>query len=103
MALAFLAPLVARVLGGGAGGSHPQRPVLVTRGRRRARLALQLIPDAVMHWLVATAGFVLFLWFVPIYLGIPRHRPGRLFAGLRARRNARRLDQRTVGHLRLPG
>jgi endonuclease/exonuclease/phosphatase family metal-dependent hydrolase len=81
MALAFLAPLVARVLGGGAGGSDRQRPVLVTAaGVGVARLALQLIPDAVIHWLVATAGFVLFLWFVPIYLGYTRGTtPGRLF------------------------
>src|SRR5215212_5687801 len=48
-------------------------------------LALQLVPDAIVRWLLAPVGVVLFLWFVPLWL----RRDGRgfglaLLAGLAA-------------------
>src|SRR5215216_3829046 len=39
------------------------------------RLALQLVPDAIVRWLLAPVGVVLFLWFVPLWL----RRDGRGF------------------------
>jgi endonuclease/exonuclease/phosphatase family metal-dependent hydrolase len=54
-------------------------PVVRRLGRRRVlgltaggvaliRLVLQLVPDAVLRWLLAPVGVVLFLWFVPAWL-----------------------------------
>ena len=67
--LGFLAPAAAR-LGGRQG-------LLVgsAAGVAAVRLVLQLVPDAVAHWLLAAVGVVLFLWFVPAWLA----RDGRGF------------------------
>jgi endonuclease/exonuclease/phosphatase family metal-dependent hydrolase len=79
VALGLLAAPVARLLG--------RRRALVASvaGVALVRLALQLVPDAVVRWLLAPVGVVLFLWFVPLWL----RRDGRglglaLLAGLAA-------------------
>mgnify|MGYP003289910843 CR=1 FL=1 len=33
------------------------------------RLVLQLVPNALARWLLAPVGVVLFLWFVPLWVG----------------------------------
>jgi endonuclease/exonuclease/phosphatase family metal-dependent hydrolase len=69
VALGFLATPAARLLGRG-------RAMLVSAaGVALVRLAVQLVPDAVARWLLAPAGVVLFLWFVPLWLA----RDGRGF------------------------
>ena len=68
--LGFLAAPAARLLG-------PGRALVVSAaGVALVRLALQVVPDAVARWLLAPVGVVLFLWFVPLWLG----RDGRGFA-----------------------
>jgi endonuclease/exonuclease/phosphatase family metal-dependent hydrolase len=79
VALGFLAAPVARLLGRG------RALVVSAAGVALVRLALQLVPDAVVRWLLAPVGVVLFLWFVPLWL----RRDGRgfglaLLAGLAA-------------------
>jgi hypothetical protein len=65
--LGFLAAPVARLLG-------PGRALTVAAGGVAVvRLVLQLVPDALARWLLAPVGVVLFLWFVPLWIG----RPGR--------------------------
>jgi endonuclease/exonuclease/phosphatase family metal-dependent hydrolase len=60
--LGFLAAPAARLLG-------RRRALLVAAaGVAIVRLAAQLAPDAVVRWLLAPAGVVLFLWFVPVWL-----------------------------------
>ncbi|HEX8861775.1 MAG TPA: endonuclease/exonuclease/phosphatase family protein [Actinomycetes bacterium] len=66
MLLGFLGAPLERVLGS-------RRLLAVTAaGVGLVRLALQLIPDAMVRWLVAPLGVVLFVWFVPAYLGATR-------------------------------
>jgi hypothetical protein len=65
--LGFLAAPVARLLG-------PWRALALTAGGvALVRMVLQLVPDALARWLLAPVGVVLFLWFVPLWIG----RPGR--------------------------
>jgi endonuclease/exonuclease/phosphatase family metal-dependent hydrolase len=60
--LGFLAGPAARLLG-------RRRLLVVSAGGVAAvRLVLQLVPEAVARWLLAAAGVVLFLWFVPAWL-----------------------------------
>jgi endonuclease/exonuclease/phosphatase family metal-dependent hydrolase len=69
VALGFLAAPAARLLGRG-------RVLLWSAaGVALVRLAVQLVPDALARWLLAPAGVVLFLWFVPLWLA----RDGRGF------------------------
>jgi endonuclease/exonuclease/phosphatase family metal-dependent hydrolase len=74
MLLGFLGAPLERVL-----GTH--RLLAVTAaGVALVRLALQLVPDAMVRWLVAPLGVVLFVWFVPAYLGATRGtKAGRRF------------------------
>jgi endonuclease/exonuclease/phosphatase family metal-dependent hydrolase len=79
VALGFLAGPAARLLGRG------RALVVSAAGVALVRLALQLVPDAIVRWLLAPVGVVLFLWFVPLWL----RRDGRgfglaLLAGLAA-------------------
>jgi len=60
--LGFLATPVARLLG------RRRALVLSAAGVALVRLALQVVPDAVVRWLLAPVGVVLFLWFVPAWL-----------------------------------
>ena len=69
VALGLLAAPVARLLGRG------RALVVSAAGVALVRLALQLVPDAVVRWLLAPVGVVLFLWFVPLWL----RRDGRGF------------------------
>jgi endonuclease/exonuclease/phosphatase family metal-dependent hydrolase len=62
IALGLLAPVVARLLG------RRGALVLAAAGVALVRLALQVIPDAGVRWLLAPAGVVLFLWFVALWL-----------------------------------
>jgi endonuclease/exonuclease/phosphatase family metal-dependent hydrolase len=66
--LGFLAAPVARLLG-------PGRALTVAAGGVAVvRLVLQLVPDALARWLLAPVGVVLFLWFVPLWIGrLGRH------------------------------
>jgi len=60
--LGFLAAPVARLLG-------RRRALLVgAAGVALVRLVVQLVPDPLARWLLAPAGVVLFLWFVPLWL-----------------------------------
>src|ERR671922_2438110 len=68
--LGFLAAPVARLLGAG------RALALAAGGVAVVRLMLQVVPDALARWLLAPVGVVLFLWFVPLWLGRPRP-PGR--------------------------
>ncbi len=70
----FLGAPLERVLGA-------RRLLTVTAaGVALIRLALQLVPDAMVRWLVAPLGVVLFVWFVPAYLGATRGtKAGRRF------------------------
>jgi endonuclease/exonuclease/phosphatase family metal-dependent hydrolase len=70
VALGFLAAPAARLLGRG------RALVVSAAGVALVRLALQLVPDAIVRWLLAPVGVVLFLWFVPLWL----RRDGRGFA-----------------------
>jgi endonuclease/exonuclease/phosphatase family metal-dependent hydrolase len=77
--LGLLAGPVARGLGRG------RALVLTAAGVALVRLAVQLVPDALVRWLLAPVGVVLFLWFVALWLA----RDGRgfglaLLAGLAA-------------------
>ena len=74
MLLGFLGAPLERVLG-------TRRLLAVTAaGVALVRLALQLVPDAMVRWLVAPLGVVLFVWFVPAYLGATRGtKAGRRF------------------------
>ena len=79
VALGFLAGPAARLFGRG------RALVVSAAGVALVRLALQLVPDAIVRWLLAPVGVVLFLWFVPLWL----RRDGRgfglaLLAGLAA-------------------
>ena len=79
VALGLLAVPTARLLGRG------RALVVSAAGVALVRLALQLVPDAIVRWLLAPVGVVLFLWFVPLWL----RRDGRgfglaLLAGLAA-------------------
>jgi endonuclease/exonuclease/phosphatase family metal-dependent hydrolase len=79
VALGFLAAPAARLLG------RSRALVVSAAGVALVRLALQLVPDAIVRWLLAPVGVVLFLWFVPLWL----RRDGRgfglaLLAGLAA-------------------
>jgi endonuclease/exonuclease/phosphatase family metal-dependent hydrolase len=79
VALGFLAGPAARLLG------RARALVVSAAGVALVRLALQLVPDAIVRWLLAPVGVVLFLWFVPLWL----RRDGRgfglaLLAGLAA-------------------
>jgi endonuclease/exonuclease/phosphatase family metal-dependent hydrolase len=69
VALGFLAAPASRLLGRG------RALVVSVAGVALVRLALQLVPDALVRWLLAPAGVVLFLWFVPLWLA----RDGRGF------------------------
>jgi endonuclease/exonuclease/phosphatase family metal-dependent hydrolase len=71
--LGFLAAPVARLLGPG------RALTLAAGGVALVRLVLQLVPDALARWLLAPVGVVLFLWFVPLWIGSPSDRtpPGR--------------------------
>jgi endonuclease/exonuclease/phosphatase family metal-dependent hydrolase len=74
--LGFLAAPVARLLGPG------RALTLAAGGVALVRLVLQLVPDALARWLLAPVGVVLFLWFVPLWIGsasgrTPPVRPGR--------------------------
>jgi len=73
--LGFLAAPVARLLGRG------HALVVAAAGVALVRLVVQLVPDALARWLLAPAGVVLFLWFVPLWLarGSPEDRDGRGF------------------------
>ena len=73
--LGFLAAPVARLLGRG------RALVVAAAGVAVVRLVVQLVPDATARWLLAPAGVVLFLWFVPLWLagGSPEARDGRGF------------------------
>ncbi|HVG64669.1 MAG TPA: hypothetical protein VND02_01180 [Actinomycetota bacterium] len=73
--LGFLAAPVARRLGRG------HALVVAAAGVALVRLVVQLVPDALARWLLAPAGVVLFLWFVPLWLarGSPEDRDGRGF------------------------
>jgi endonuclease/exonuclease/phosphatase family metal-dependent hydrolase len=62
VALGFLAAPAARLLGRG------RALVVSAAGVALVRLALQLVPDAIVRWLLAPVGVVLFLWFVPLWL-----------------------------------
>jgi endonuclease/exonuclease/phosphatase family metal-dependent hydrolase len=60
--LGFLAAPVARLLG-------RRRALLVgAAGVALVRLVVQVVPDPLARWLLAPAGVVLFLWFVPLWL-----------------------------------
>jgi hypothetical protein len=60
--LGFLAAPVARLLG-------RRRALLVgAAGVALVRLVVQMVPDPLARWLLAPAGVVLFLWFVPFWL-----------------------------------
>jgi endonuclease/exonuclease/phosphatase family metal-dependent hydrolase len=64
--LGLLAGPVARLLG-------QRRALLLSAGGvALVRLVVQLVPDALVRWLLATVGVVLFLWFVPVWLGLGR-------------------------------
>jgi endonuclease/exonuclease/phosphatase family metal-dependent hydrolase len=66
MLLGFLGAPLERVVG-------TRRLLAVTAaGVALVRLALQLVPDAMVRWLVAPLGVVLFIWFMPAYLGATR-------------------------------
>jgi endonuclease/exonuclease/phosphatase family metal-dependent hydrolase len=69
VALGLLAAPLARLLGRG------RALVVSAAGVALVRLALQLVPDAVVRWLLAPVGVVLLLWFVPLWL----RRDGRGF------------------------
>jgi endonuclease/exonuclease/phosphatase family metal-dependent hydrolase len=73
--LGLLAAPVARLLGRG------RALVVAAAGVALVRLVVQLVPDALARWLLAPAGVVLFLWFVPLWLarGSPEDRDGRGF------------------------
>jgi endonuclease/exonuclease/phosphatase family metal-dependent hydrolase len=78
-ALGLLAAPVARLLG------RRRALVVSVAGVALVRLVLQLVPDPIARWLLAPAGVLLFLWFVPLWLA----RNGRglalaLLAGLAA-------------------
>jgi endonuclease/exonuclease/phosphatase family metal-dependent hydrolase len=68
--LGFLAAPVARLLGA------RRALALAAGGVALVRLVLQLVPDALARWLLAPVGVVLFLWFVPLWIG-PPGRPAR--------------------------
>jgi endonuclease/exonuclease/phosphatase family metal-dependent hydrolase len=68
--LGFLAAPVARLLGTG------RALALAAGGVAVVRLVVQVVPDALVRWLLAPVGVVLFLWFVPIWL-VRAGRPGR--------------------------
>ena len=61
--LGFLAAPVARLLGA------RRTLALAAGGVAVVRLVLQLVPDALARWLLAPVGVVLFLWFVPLWIG----------------------------------
>jgi endonuclease/exonuclease/phosphatase family metal-dependent hydrolase len=61
--LGFLAAPLARLLGTGPALA------LSAGGVALVRLVLQLVPDALARWLLAPVGVVLFLWFVPLWVG----------------------------------
>jgi endonuclease/exonuclease/phosphatase family metal-dependent hydrolase len=61
--LGFLAAPAARLLGRG------RALVVSAAGVALVRLVVQLVPDAFARWLLAPLGVVLFLWFVPLWLG----------------------------------
>ncbi|HET6747706.1 MAG TPA: hypothetical protein VFL71_00470, partial [Actinomycetes bacterium] len=61
--LGFLAAPLARLLGAGPALALSAGGVAVVR------LVLQLVPDALARWLLAPVGVVLFLWFVPLWVG----------------------------------
>lgn len=71
--LAFAAPLLARWL-------SPRRALIAsTAGVALVRIALQLVRNADARIWIASAGVLLFLWFIPLYLGCARgstQRPG---------------------------
>jgi endonuclease/exonuclease/phosphatase family metal-dependent hydrolase len=67
--LGFLAAPAARLLGRG------RALVVSAAGVALVRLVVQLVPDAFARWLLVPLGVVLFLWFVPLWLG----RDGRGF------------------------
>ena len=62
--LGFLAAPAARLLGRG------RALVVSAAGVALVRLVVQLVPDAFARWLLAPLGVVLFLWFVPLWLGL---------------------------------
>ncbi len=64
--LGFLGPPLERALG--------TRRMLAASagGAALVRLVLQLVPDALVRWLVAPLGVVLFLWAVPAFLNAAR-------------------------------
>jgi endonuclease/exonuclease/phosphatase family metal-dependent hydrolase len=61
--LGFLAAPLARLLGAG------RALALSAGGVAVVRLVLQVVPDALARWLLAPVGVVLFLWFVPLWVG----------------------------------
>jgi endonuclease/exonuclease/phosphatase family metal-dependent hydrolase len=69
VALGFLAAPAASLLGRGRALAWSAAGVALVR------LAVQVVPDAVVRWLLAPAGVVLFLWFVALWLA----RDGRGF------------------------